>query len=191
MIASREAFIKRKERSEKKTMGLADTLSGTLDLSVKVDLVRAQGTTLTGTDKVAHAVVRSLTEGTGSDQAKAVLTGTLAVTTGGITISLADSVDPFSTGGDDVPNEDPEGYKLRALVVENLDPTNFVTLALGTNAVTNWLAGTTPTLRIPKRGISIFVLPDGIDALNDGVDDEIKLTADTATCSCRVTAILG
>ena len=90
---------------------------------------------------------------------------------------------------------DPEGLLLRAILVENRDPVdgtgNFITIAPGSNGITNWITGTTPFVRIPAGGLFLATMPEGIDTLNDGADDEILLTADTASVITRLTYLFG
>ena len=88
-----------------------------------------------------------------------------------------------------------EGLKLRAILVENRDPTdgtgNFIPIAPGSNGLTSWLAGTNPTLRVPAGGVQLATFPEGLDAMNDGSDDEILLTANSASVICRLTYLYG
>ncbi len=167
-------------------MTLTDTLKGTVTAEIDVDVTRVISGVLAGKDNYKLSKIVTLSDGSASGQATIALTGTVAATTGGITLSLADSVDPLSTGGDDVPSADPEGATIRAILIVNKDTANYVTLGLGTNAITAWIAGTTPTVRILAGAAFLQTFPAGGIVINDGVDDEIKLTGDTATVNCNI-----
>ena len=75
-------------------------------------------------------------------------------------------------------------------MIENTDSTNYVTVAKGTNGMTNWISGTN-TVRIPAGGVLLATFPAGIDAINDGTDDEITITANTASCVVVVSWVFG
>lgn len=173
-------------------MGLTDSLSGTMKVALECTLTRTISELLSGKDNLEHTVTKSITDGTGANQASCWLTGSVTATTGGVTLSLGDSADPFGAAGDDIPTADPEGLKLRTLVIENTDSANFVTVGLGTNGLAGWLAGTTPTVRIDAGGFAAHSWPSGnSSALNDGVNDEIKITANTASVICKVSVLYG
>lgn len=169
---------------------LTDTLAGSILGRINVALTRASGN-YTGKDVLSHEKDQSLADGSSTNQATGWFGDTFTATTGGITISLADSTDPLGSAGDSVPTEDPEGLKLRALMIENKDGTNFVDVGLGSNALTSWLTGTTPEVRIPAGGFLLVTFPAGLDAMNDGSDDEIKVTADTASVSVNISYLFG
>jgi len=173
-------------------MAITDVLSGKVRLEITADLDRTNTTgSHVGTDKMSHVITENIADGTTADKATVWFSSQFTATTGGITISLADSADPLGAAGDEVPTADPEGLKMKLIVVENIDATNYVNLTVGTNGVSNWLTGTTPVLRIPSTGWVAHYLPAGIDALNDGVDDEIKITADTASCLVNISVLYG
>lgn len=176
-------------------MALADALTALIRAEVRSSLSRSQSLgNFSGLDKYDHLVAQTVANGAGAGQATGAFVSEFTVTTGGITVSLADSVDPLGAAGDDVPSSDPEGLKLRAILVENRDPAatgNFITIALGTNGLTSWLAGTTPTLRVPAGGAQLATFPNGLDAMNDGTDDELLFTADTASVVIRLTYLFG
>lgn len=171
-------------------MAITDTLSGEILAVINTSIATTEGN-LTGNNQLAHKVHKSITDGTTANKATGFCGTTLTVTTGGITISLADSADPFGAAGDDTPTEDPEGKKLKAILIQNLDATNYIDVGLGTNALTSWLTGTTPAIRVPAGGFILSTMPAGLDAMNDGSDDEIKLTADTASVSVKISYIFG
>lgn len=171
-------------------MAITDTLSGTVKAELAVNLARVSGN-YTGKDTLSHTKTMTLTDGTSTNQASGWFGTSFTATTGGITISLADSADPLGAAGDDVPTSDPEGLKLRAIMIENLDTTNYVTLSLGTSAVTSWLGGTSPTVRIIAGGFLLQTFPAGLDALNDGSDDELKLTANSASVTVKISYLFG
>ena len=173
-------------------MAMADTLQGTIELEWAINLIRAQSVGgVTGKDELRITKEPELTDGTGTNQATGWFSTGIDVTTGATTISLADSADPTGALGDDVPTSDPEGLKLRAICLINTDDTNYVTVGLGANALTSWLAGTGPTVRIPAGGFLCATFPAGLDTMNDGADDEITLQADTATCRVELAYLFG
>jgi len=140
-------------------MAKTDSLSGDISIITNLKLTTAISTMLSSYPTLGHSKVYSFTDGTGTNQAEGFLTGSITVTTGGITLSLADSADPLGTGGDDVPENgyDPEGKKIKALLIENTDSTNYVTLGKGTNPPTDILSGTSPHIELPQAD-SIFTL---------------------------------
>ena len=177
-------------------MALGDTLTALIRAEIRSSLTRSQTLgDFSGQDKYDHLVAQTIANGSGGGQASGAFASELTVTTGGITVSLANSTDPLGAAGDDVPSNDPEGLRLRAILVENRDPTdgtgNFITIAPGSNGLTSWLAGTTPTLRVPAGGVQLATFPRGLDTMNDGSDDELLLTADTASVVCRLTYLYG
>ena len=172
-------------------MAITDTFSGSLKIELEGKLARTGGGGMTGEDKLNHSKTQSFTDGSGSNNASCWLTGSFTATTDGITVSLADSADPFGAAGDDIPTADPEGLDLRAIVIQNTDTSNYVQVGLGTNGVTQWLGGTTPTIKIGPGGIFAQTFPTDIGALNDGADDEIKITANTASCTVKVSVLFG
>ena len=172
-------------------MAIADTLAGSLKINLSATLTRINDGDLSGTDSLGHSISKIITNGSSTNQATCWLNEQVTVTTGATTISLADSADPFAAIGDEVPTADPEGLKLRLLLIENLDATNFVTLAEGANALADMLGGTSPTVKIYPGGVFLWSCPPGGSAINDGADDEITLQADTASCEVKVTALFG
>jgi len=177
-------------------MALADALTALVRGEIRSSLSRSQSLgDFSGQDKYDHLVAQTIANGASGGQATGAFASQFNVTTGGITVSLANSTDPLGAAGDDVPSSDPEGLKLRAILVENRDPTdgtgNFITIAPGSNGLTSWIAGTTPTVRVPAGGMILCSFPEGLDPMNDGVDDELLFTADTATVACRLTFLFG
>ena len=176
-------------------MALADTLTALVRGEIRSSLNRSQTLgDFSGQDKYDHLVAQTVANGSGVSQASGAFASEFTVTTGGITVSLANSTDPLGAAGDDVPSSDPEGLKLRAILVENRDPAatgNFITVAPGSNGLTSWIGGTTPTVRVPPGGLLLATMPDGLDAMNDGVDDELLFTADTASVVTRLTYLFG
>jgi hypothetical protein len=86
---------------------------------------------------------------------------------------------------------DPEGLKLRCILIENKDSTNFVSVKRGTNGETSILSGATDSIKIVAGGFFLWYSPAGDSAMNDGSDDELLFTADTAGVSCKLTYIFG
>jgi len=170
-------------------MAETTVLSGEVESKIDVGLDTTEGG-LQGRNNLPHKVVQAFSNGSGANQATGFFSSTFTATTGGITISLAD-IDPLGAAGDDTPTSDPEGLKLRAILIQNNDSTNFIDVGLGTNALTSWLTGTTPEIRIPAGGSLLSTFPSGLDAMNDGADDEIKVTADTASVSVKISYIFG
>ena len=172
-------------------MAITDTLNATMTVELIGKLDRTNSAGYTGKDVLSHTKTQPFSDGSGSGGATIWFNTSFDATTGGITISLADSADPLGGAGDDAPTADPEGKKIKAVLIENTDDTNYIELSLGTNAVTNWLGGTTPTVRIPAGGFLAQTFPAGIDAINDGSDDEIKISADTASVTTKISILYG
>lgn len=171
-------------------MALTDTLSGSVKASILCNLKRSSGL-YTGNDVLSHDAEMALTDGSGANQASGWFGTTFTATTGGITISLADSADPLGAAGDDVPTSDPEGLKLRGLLIQNMDTTNFVTVKRGTNGESSMLTGATDGIKITAGGILLWTSPSGVSAMTDTTDDELLCTADTASCSVKITYLFG
>lgn len=176
-------------------MALQDSLSAIIRAEIRSSLSRIQDVgEFSGLDRYDHLAAQALTNGSGARQALGAFTSQLTVTIGGVTISLADFADPLGAAGDDQPSSDPEGTRLRAIQFENLDDPvtgNFFRIAPGANGLTSWLEGTSPTLRVPAGGVQLASFPNGLDIMNDGVDDELLLTADTADVLARLTYLFG
>jgi len=171
-------------------MAIADTLSGTIDIRALVTLDRAGGN-VAGADVLSHKKLITLADGTGTNQASGFFGTTFTATTGGITISLADSADPLGAAGDDVPSSDPEGLKLRFLMIENLDATNYISIKKGTNGEASMLSGGTDSINLLAGGVLVWTCPAGSSAMSDGADDELLVTANTASCSVKISYIYG
>ena len=174
-------------------MAISDTLNGTITGQIISSLARTGGTAgnLRGRDTVSHKKRQPLTDGSSTDQASGQFAATFTATTGGITISLADSADPLGAAGDDVPSSDPEGLKLRGIMFENQDSTNFISIKQGSNGETSILTGATDSIKVSAGGFFLWTSPAGISAMNDGVDDELLVTADTASVTTKLTYIYG
>ena len=173
-------------------MAITDSLSATFYAKIDADLTRAQSYGgFAGKDSIDVNKTQSFTDGSDSQQATGWFSSQFTATTDGITISLADSADPLGTAGDDVPTSDPEGKKLRALFIINEDTTNYIELENGTNALADMLTGTSAKIRIGPRGFLAISIPDGYSAMNDGSDDELKITANTSSCSVKITYMFG
>lgn len=169
-------------------MAITDTLTGTLNISADFNLARVQAGGMTGQDRLINNYAVGFTNGTGVSQGTCWLTGTGTVTFGAaITLSLADSVNPLSTFSSDVPTADPEALKIRVLIIKNLDATNFIKLDPGVNAWTE-ITGQT---KIQPGGTFVYVAPSGGVVINDGVDDEVTVQADTGDCSAVISIIYG
>jgi len=171
-------------------MAFADTFSAEIVARLIPKTTTVEGNVL-GDRQATHKLTKTMTNGTGTSQAQGYFSTSFTATTGGITISLADSADPLGAAGDDTPTSDPEGLKLRGLLIENQDATNFVSFGQGTNGDTNVISGSTDTVRIDPGGLLLWYSPTGSNAMSDGVDDEVKLTADTASCTVKITYIFG
>lgn len=171
-------------------MAYSDVLSGQINALLEPKIDTTEGGKI-GERIASHKMVVRLTDGAGSGAATGFFSSTFTATTGGITISMADSADPLGAAGDDAPTMDPEGLKLKALLIENKDSTNFVRFTPGTNADTNVMTGNTDSINITAGGFILWYSPAGVSAMNDGSDDEIKITADTASCSVKITYLFG
>lgn len=173
-------------------MAISDTLNVKLKAEIVGKLARTNDSgSHTGTDQISHSVTQTYADGSGSGQASVWFASQFAATTGGITVSLADSSDPLGGAGDEAPTADPEGLKLRALLIENTDTSNYVTVGQGTNGESSILSGSTDTIRIDPGGCFLWMSPAGNNAMNDGSDDELSITADTASCTVNISALYG
>ena len=171
-------------------MALTDSLSGTVKAEIDIDLARTGEGGHTGVDKLGKKLTLSLTDGSSSNQATGFFSESFAMTTGGITISLGEATTPIA-GADCNPTEDPDGKDLRAILIHNEDDTNYVTVTTGTNALSGWL-GATDEIIIPAGGFLLATFPiDQVTLDATGDADEIKITADTASCTCLVSYIFG
>lgn len=172
-------------------MAYTDVLSALIEAKLQPRITTTEGG-IDGVRDASHVVSKRLTDGSGSGAATGFFSSTFTATTGGITVSLADSADPLGAAGDDTPTMDPEGLKLRALMIENQDTTNFVAVkSTTTTGETSMLTGTTDSIKITAGGVLLWTSPAGVSAMNDGADDEITITADTASCSVKITYIFG
>lgn len=171
-------------------MAFSDTLTGVITAELNFKNTSTEGG-IEGTRKAVHTVRKKIVDGTSSGQATGFFSSTFTATTGGITVSLADSADPLAAAGDDTPTSDPEGLKLRAILVENKDATNYVSVKRGTNGETSILSGSTDSIRVDPGGMFLWTSPAGISAMNDGSDDELLFTADTASVSIKITYVYG
>ena len=176
---------------EERKMALSDTLLGTVESKIDIRFARTNSNSLDGEDVIAFNKVLSLTNGSGSNQASGGFSSSFTATTGGISISLADSADPLGAAGDDVPTSSPEGLKLKAIFIENQDATNFVRVKGGVNADTNILTGSTDSINITAGGFFLWTSPAGVSAMNDGVDDELLITANSASCTVKIIYLYG
>ena len=119
-------------------MAISDTLSGKISIDIDFALTRTSLGAMNGDDILRKKYVQNFTNGSSDGQASCWLSefSMTAVTGAGSTFSIADSADPFGGIGDEVPTADPEGLKVRGLIIKNTDTTNFVTLSGGANPVT-------------------------------------------------------
>lgn len=171
-------------------MAFTDTLTADIVATLNPRTITTEGS-IEGNRFVAHQVKKRVTDGTSTDQATGYFGSTFTAVTGGTTISMADSADPLGAAGDDTPTSDPEGLKLRAIMIQNLDSTNFIRVKGGTNADINILTGSTDSINITAGGLFLWTSPAGVNSMSDGVDDEILVTADTASVSTKITYIYG
>lgn len=168
-----------------------DNLTAAIVASLNPVITTTEGGVI-GERRAAHEIKKRLVDGSSSGQGTGFFSSTFTATVGGITISLADSADPLAAAGDDTPTSDPEGLKLRALLVENLDATNFITVKSTTSTgETSMLTGTTDSIKITAGGFNLWFSPAGVSAMNDGVDDELDIQADTGSCSVKISYIFG
>jgi|TARA_Y100000310_G_scaffold140352_1_gene139773 hypothetical protein len=173
-------------------MALTDTLDATIKIEFDAAIDRSQTLGDFSGKDVAKLIHREVfTDGAGSSAATGFFSSQFTATVGGITVSLADSADPLAAAGDDVPTEDPEGKKLKALVITNEDTANFVSVKRGANGEASVFDGATDSVVITAGGMFAWTSPAGISAMNDGVDDEILITADTDSCVVKIAYLFG
>lgn len=171
-------------------MAYADTLTGELQVIFNPYIITTEGN-IAGNRRGLHKITKALSDGSGTGAATGFFSTTFTATTGGITISMADSADPLGAAGDDTPTMDPEGLKLRGFLIENQDDTNYISVKSGTNGDINILDGATDSIIVTAGGFFAWNSPAGVNAMTDGTDDEILVTADTASCSVKITYIFG
>ena len=172
-------------------MAMTDTLSGDITGEIRLALARTDGTGYTGTDRLARKLSLALTDGATAKKATGWFSASFTSTTGGITVAMGDASDPLGAAGDDVPSESPDGKDLRVILIENQDTTNFVTVSTGINALAGWI-GATDTIAIPPEGFLLQTFPSDKVTLNGtGNADEIKVTANTASCTVVLSYVFG
>ena len=172
-------------------MVLSDSLVGELLAKIQARVSTTEGSQ-EGIIDIVHTISKSITDGAGSGLATGGFSSTFTATTGGVTISLADSEDPLGGAGSDTPTDtDPEGTKLKAILIENKDATNFVTVKRGTNGEASILNGSTDGIKIDAGGFMLWHSPAGNNAMNDGVDDEFSFVANSASVSIKLTYLYG
>lgn len=171
-------------------MALTDTLSGEILALLAPRIATIEGG-IDGERLASHKKQVTLADGSSTNQATGFFSSTFTATTGGITISLADSDDPLGAAGDDTPTSDPEGLKLRAIMIENKDDTNYIKIEQGPNGLTNWLTASGDILQVPAGGVVLATFPAGLDALTDGTDDELKISANSASVSVKISYLFG
>jgi len=162
-------------------MALTDTLIGKIVADFNTSIVTVEGN-IDGKRRAVHTVTKPLVDGSSSGQATGFFSSTFTAVTGGTTISLADSVDPLGSAGDDTPTSDPEGLKLRGVLIENRDSTNFVSVKQGSNGETSILSGSTDSIKITAGGFFAWNSPSGVSAMNDGSDDELLFHSRHSEC---------
>ena len=172
-------------------MAITDILSGTVKAEINIDLARTGGHGHTGVDKLYETSVLTLTDGDGSNEATGFFSEQFAMaTSGGTTISMGEATTPIS-GGSQNPTEDPDGKDLRAILIENLDDAEYITVTTGTNALVGWLTAT-DEIRIPAGGCLLATFPaDEVTLDATGSKDEIKITAESGTCETQVSYVFG
>lgn len=170
-------------------MAITDNLSGSISTLLNFALARASDGDFSGVDRMQNTYTRNFTNGAGVDQATCWLTGQGTVTfAAAITCSLADSVNPLSTISNNVPSADPEGLKIKMMLITNLDATNIVTLS---SVGAAWSLTDFGTTLIYPLGMLVWVAPGGGITINDGADDEIQLQAAVGDCICRIDVLYG
>ena len=170
-----------------------DTLSGQVRVVVKCDLAESISGLVSQGEVLEHSISKSITDGSGANQATVWLAGSFNASCGGTTVSLA-GADPFGAYGDDVPTGTVEGLKLRTLIIENMDDSNHVHIKRGAAGISGFITGSTDSIRLPAGGMFLIHYPSGAGhALNDTVDDELLVTGSSATelVPCKLTALIG
>src|SRR3990167_2453846 len=136
-------------------MTLSDNLAGEVVAKIQARVTTTEGNQGGVVDAV-HSLTKSITDGSGSAAATGIFSSSFTATTGGVTISLADSDDPLGGAGSDTPTTDPEGLKLKAILIENQDATNFVSVKKGTNGEASILSGSTDSIKIDPGGCVLW-----------------------------------
>lgn len=171
-------------------MAYSDTLSGTVSASINVKIDSSEGG-IEGERRAVHEITKKLTDGSGSNEAVGFFSSTFTASAAGLHMTLANSSDPLVAAGDDSPTSDPEGKKLKAVLIENQGTTNHVLIKRGTNGETSILDGGTDSIRISPGGIFLWYSPAGVSAMNDGTDDELFIQTDSDTSTVKITYIFG
>ena len=171
-------------------MSYSDTLTGLILARIQARIDTTEGSHV-GIEEASHNISESITDGATSNKATGFFSSSFVATTGGITVSLADDADPLGGAGSDAPTSDPEGLKLKAILIENQDATNFVSVKKGTNGEASILSGSTDSIKIDPGGCVLWFSPAGNNAMNDGTDDELLFTADTASVTVKLTYLYG
>ena len=167
-----------------------DTLSGSVSIIENLTLAVAGDGNDSGTDRLNSTSTTTFTDGAGAGQASCWLSSTFDVAVAGSPhqISLADDANPLGALATTVPTADPEGLKLRMLVIKNNDAANTLTLLPGAGFPVTLITG---NHLIYPGGTLTLLFPDGSHALNDGADDEIGLTAAGGTISVTMDVLYG
>jgi hypothetical protein len=172
-------------------MAITDILSGSIRTIVNFALQRTGEGYMSGTDKLTHTLETVFTDGAGASQATCWLSGNGTVTqAAAITFSLADNVNPLSTFSNAVPSKgaDPEGLKIRMMILTNEDDTNYIEIKQGAAA---WPLPDFDTTIVYPGGSFVWVAPNGGTVINDGADDELQVQANTADCLAKFIVLYG
>ena len=123
---------------------------------------------------------------------------------------LFPSHDPRGAVGDNVPSSDPEGGVLKIFIVKNLQPPNsgadsidcFINFVPASNNIVGGpvvdyanpgsAAPSNAGWQITAGGIEAYISPaGGTTAMNDGVDDEIRVKTTSGTATCEILYAVG
>lgn len=172
-------------------MAYGDTVSGSIEVRINPKLTTIEGG-IDGERSVIHKIIKNLSDGSGANAAVGFFSTTFTATTGGITLSMANA-DPLGAAGDDFPTGTAvEGTKLKLIMFENTGDTNAATVEAGANPDSNVLTGSTDEINLSiNGGLFLWYSPAGINAMNDGADDEFIIKSAASTTTIKVTFIYG
>lgn len=161
----------------------ADTLNSTV--SVTVQAISAKTGTLSNPrDVLTKSIQKSLTNGTGSNQADKIFRDQRTLADGANeSLDLAGVLtDPFGSTL--------TFAKVKAVIIENLSTTQTLTVGgAASNQFINWVGTATDTIKIPPGGVFAICAPLAGYAVTAGTGDLLKIL-NSAGASCIYNVII-
>jgi hypothetical protein len=139
---------------------------------------------------------RSLTDGSGVNQATIALKGALVAATAYVAVDLSSGTDPFGTRGDGIPSTTGlAGAMIKLLAVENTSTSGTLTLsASGSNGLTGIFSTASTNyegVRILPQGLFVWYAPTGGSAINAAGERNLYIAAASSGTNCTVLVGLG